>query len=109
MHLKFIAILASLGALGIATSGCVSEGGYYQSEYRPAVVHQTYRSQSDYRRHDDRRSSRDWRHDDRRSNRDWRRDDHRRSDRDRKDGYRSSRDHHDRCKPGDKRCDYRRM
>lgn len=94
MRLKFITILASVGLMGAAVSGCVSEEGSYHSEYRPAPVHHTYRSRAVYRVHErDRSHHRYGRHD----------------DHDRGREHHSSRDHHDRCRPGDKRCDRRHM
>jgi hypothetical protein len=102
MRLKFIAIMASVGALGLASAGCVAEGGGYHSDYRAPVVHKSYSTTTVVRRHDDRHN---WRRDRDRDHR--RHDDHRRGDHDR-DGRHSSRDHgdhHDRCRPGEKHCD----
>jgi hypothetical protein len=62
MRFKFIATMASVAALGLAASGCVSEGGYHHDSYRPAVIHHTDHQARDHanRGHrDTRRSSRD--------------------------------------------------
>jgi hypothetical protein len=96
MRLKLIMIVASVGLIGAAVSGCVSEGGHYRSDYRPAVYqshtrHVDHRSDHDRFRGKNVRQSRD--HSNHRSN-----DRNRHYDKDRASGHNKD------CRPGAKDC-----
>ena len=93
MRLKLFMMVASAGLIGAAISGCVSEGGHYRSDYRPAYQSHT--------RHVDHRSDRD-RFRDARRDRDH--SSHRSNDRDRHSDRDRASGHNRDCRPGAKDC-----
>ncbi|MDN5927970.1 MAG: hypothetical protein L0I29_12925 [Hyphomicrobiales bacterium] len=98
MRLKLIMMVASVGLIGAAISGCVSEGGHYRSDYRPAA-YQTHTRHVDHRRDRDSYRAKNVRQSRNDSS-------HRSNDRDRH--YNKHRDrtsgHYKDCRPGTKDC-----